>query len=55
MDFNNAPAIHVLGRRLDSDYKLLSVPTQRRRVISEPCLPERLPSSGVFDQSNCLL
>jgi hypothetical protein len=48
MNFNNAPSVHVLGKRLDGDYNLLPVPTQRRRVLSEPCLPERLPSSGVF-------
>jgi len=47
MFLNNTPVVHALGNLLDSDQSLLRSPTPRRRVISEPCLPERLPSSGM--------
>lgn len=46
--------IDALGTRLDESRNLLGVPVPRRRVVSEPCLPERLPSSGwsEFHSSN---
>jgi hypothetical protein len=47
MLLNNAPVVHALGNVLDSNRGLLCVPTPRRRVVSEPCLPERLPSNGM--------
>ena len=47
MFLNNSPIVHALGSLLDrSQLQGLRVPTPRRRVVSEPCLPERLPSNG---------
>jgi hypothetical protein len=46
MTFNNAPIVHVLGNILDNDQRLLRAPIARRRVVSDACLPERLPSNG---------
>lgn len=47
MFYNNAPVVHAIGSSPDTNQGLLRVPTPRRRVISEPCLPERLPSNSM--------
>jgi hypothetical protein len=44
MFLNNAPVVHALGNLLDSNQ---CVPTPKGRVVSGPCLPERLPSNGM--------
>jgi hypothetical protein len=46
---NNAPLVHALVKLLESDQAMLPKPTPRRRVTSETCLPERLPSVGVSE------
>jgi hypothetical protein len=43
--FNNAPLVMAVANDLDPP----SSPEPRRRVTSEPCLPERLPSTGLFE------
>jgi hypothetical protein len=42
---NNAPLVHALAVLDDSS--TLVLPVARRRVRSNPCLPERLPSTGM--------
>ncbi|KAK0453581.1 hypothetical protein EV421DRAFT_1765080 [Armillaria borealis] len=44
---NNAAIIEVLGRNLDSTQARRRV---RRRVTSDPCLPERLPSTAFLQR-----
>lgn len=50
MFYNNAPVVHAIGSSPDTNQGLLRVPTPRRRVISEPCLPERLPSNRFMER-----
>ncbi|KAK0468307.1 uncharacterized protein EV420DRAFT_1503720 [Desarmillaria tabescens] len=45
--FNNAAIIEVIGRNLDST---LACRRARRRVTSDPCLPERLPSTAFLQR-----
>lgn len=52
MNFNNAPLIKGLEHAADKvkppppDPTSLAAPAIRRRVVSEPCLPERLPNTS---------
>ncbi|TFK43618.1 hypothetical protein BDQ12DRAFT_675282 [Crucibulum laeve] len=50
MNFNNAPLVISLGEGLDIRPNALEVPIPRRRVVSDPCLPERLPTSGFIQR-----
>lgn len=49
MAFNNAPAI--LSLEGDNPTSSSSRRRTRRRVTSEPCLPERLPTTGTYASS----
>ncbi|KAF6762699.1 hypothetical protein DFP72DRAFT_1145062 [Ephemerocybe angulata] len=49
MSFNNAPLIKALDEATERPLtpETLAIPSpNRRRVVSEPCLPERLPNSS---------
>ncbi|KAH6914992.1 hypothetical protein BKA70DRAFT_1257647 [Coprinopsis sp. MPI-PUGE-AT-0042] len=52
MLFNNAPLIHKIGQasRSNLNVNLLTEPVPRRRVTSDPCLPERLPNSSFIER-----
>ncbi|KAJ7507712.1 hypothetical protein B0H11DRAFT_1704780 [Mycena galericulata] len=45
MSMNHAPWVHYLGSDQNSDR-----PKPRRRVSSDPCLPERLPTTGFLER-----
>ncbi len=50
MGFNNAALVHSIGNTVDSSHTNSTSCCQqtRRRVSSDPCLPERLPSSSNY-------
>ncbi|KAF8165428.1 hypothetical protein B0H34DRAFT_689148 [Crassisporium funariophilum] len=50
MSFNNASLIIALEENQQPLHKLSSLPTGRRRVVSTPCLPERLPTASVIQR-----
>ncbi|GLB33719.1 hypothetical protein LshimejAT787_0106030 [Lyophyllum shimeji] len=50
MNVNNAAVVQELGKRIDGQTNSLVVPITRRRVLSDPCLPERLPSIGFIQR-----
>jgi hypothetical protein len=53
---NNAPVVHALGKLLETEEQPMLTPVPRRRVTSETCLPERLPSGGLSElQIVCML
>ena len=51
MTFNFAAAVRTIGDLLDSSSGSSSFRCRRlrRRVSSDPCLPERLPTIGKYD------
>ncbi|RDB22675.1 hypothetical protein Hypma_010292 [Hypsizygus marmoreus] len=50
MTINNAPVLQELSKHLDGRPDTLYVPDVRKRVRSDPCLPERLPTSGFLQR-----
>lgn len=50
MQFNNAPVVLALAGALEPSSRTIQIPTSRRRVFSEPCLPERLPTTSFIQR-----
>ncbi|KAJ3505009.1 hypothetical protein NMY22_g17730 [Coprinellus aureogranulatus] len=50
MSFNNAPLIKAIDQETTPAQDTLPVPPIRRRVVSEPCLPERLPNTSFLQR-----
>jgi len=48
MSFNNAAVVSTIGYAFDSGPSSSQSRHPRRRVSSDPCLPERLPTSGKY-------
>lgn len=48
MSFNNAAVVRTTGNALDLGPSNFRSRHPRRRVSSDPCLPERLPTSGIY-------
>ncbi|KAF9006464.1 hypothetical protein BDQ17DRAFT_1464132 [Cyathus striatus] len=50
MSFNNYDLVQSIGQSLDSNSSVINSPVARKPVVSELCLPERLPTSAFMQR-----